>query len=419
MDIPARFIVCLSFLSIASAFSQNSNALAAGDDPSAAELFRRRILPLAESPESSSCADCHFGGVDLKMYVADSQEETFALLRDAGLINVDLPDESKILQFISRRPERDDTLRQKVRAAEFAAFQSWIRAAVRDPQLRHADAARPGASELPIEVIRQGRSDHVVAAFEDAIWSEIARCVNCHSPDRNRHAIGRDGRTKEDVDAISWIVPDDPEGTLKKLVDTGNIDLDSPEDSQVLTKPLGIVEHGGGPKFNPGGRTDRNFRGFLTHFTRIVGNRYRTADELPEPTPETARPTEQHFKITQLPSGLHNRLLRVDFFRVTGDTPESVRCATAEGPINGPQRVWQNIVFRTYSRIDPDVPAATAVDQLPAGNYVARIYIDRADRSRHDRDYVLTDEDFFTEVKIEGDWPPGYQPPKIIAVVPE
>lgn len=52
--------------------------------------------------------------------------------------------------------------------------------------------------------------------------------------------IGRDGRTHDDIDAISWIVPRDPAGTLQKLVDTGNINLDEPDASLVLTKPLGL-----------------------------------------------------------------------------------------------------------------------------------------------------------------------------------
>src|SRR5688572_27314213 len=98
---------------------------------SPADIFARRILPLAQAPRASSCTECHFGGVDLKQYILDDAAQTFAALRGAGLIDVERPAESKLLTFINRKPEKENPLVAKVRAEEYAAFRSWIEAAVR------------------------------------------------------------------------------------------------------------------------------------------------------------------------------------------------------------------------------------------------------------------------------------------------
>lgn len=208
----------------------------------ALELFQRRISPIMKSPNASSSSECHLSGVDLKNYIGDSQEETFAALRDAGLIDVERLDESKLLQFIHRTPDTPTPVGKRVRAEEYKAFQAWIRAAVKDPALIAAKANdNQLGPTLPLEVIRHSRKGRVLTSFVENIWSEMGRCVNCHSPELNRKKIGRNGHTEEDVDAISWIVPRNPEATLQKLLDTGNIDLESPDDSQVLTKPTGLV----------------------------------------------------------------------------------------------------------------------------------------------------------------------------------
>ena len=65
-----------------------SSAAWAGD---AGEIFERRILPIAKSPRASSCTECHFAGVDLKQYILDDAAQTFAALREQGLLDVERP----------------------------------------------------------------------------------------------------------------------------------------------------------------------------------------------------------------------------------------------------------------------------------------------------------------------------------------
>src|SRR4051794_13050043 len=69
-------------------------------EPTPAEVFERRIVPIFKSPNSSSCVQCHLAGVDLKDYIRPSHEETFRSLRDRGLVDLDNPESSKILRLI-------------------------------------------------------------------------------------------------------------------------------------------------------------------------------------------------------------------------------------------------------------------------------------------------------------------------------
>ena len=385
------------------------------EENTAYELFNKRITPILNSPNASSCAECHLSGVDLKNYIGDTQEQTFASLRNAGLIDVENPDQSKLLTFIHRTPKKPTPVGKKVRAEEYKAFREWIRAAVRDPNLFAATTEDDQLGPtLPIELIRHTRKGRVLGSFVENIWSEMGRCVNCHSPERNRRAIGRNGRTTEDVDAISWIVPRDPEATLQKLIDTGNIDLESPDDSQVLTKPTGFVEHGGGPKFSAGSRTDKNFRRFLNDYAAIVNGTYNNATQIPKESDTVAVMSGQHLRIVGLPPGLNGKLLRADIYRVTGDRVSKFPWAVGEGPVALKKNMWQSLIFATAPRDSARARELKEDRPIPGAQYVIKIYIDRDGKTHDDRDYEMGAAEFFRQVSIRGPWKPGYKEPKIV-----
>jgi hypothetical protein len=65
-----------------------------GKEETGAGVFARRILPIFQSPEPSSCTACHLGGVDLKNYILPTSEKTFLSLRDQGLVDLDQPEKS-------------------------------------------------------------------------------------------------------------------------------------------------------------------------------------------------------------------------------------------------------------------------------------------------------------------------------------
>src|SRR5687767_8736678 len=161
---------------------------------SAFDLFRQRITPILQAKNPSSCSECHLSGVDLKDYIGQTQEETFASLRDAGLVNMQKPEDSKLLAFIARKPEKTSLVSDKVRQQEYDAFKAWIVAAAKDSKLA---AAKTGDAKLgpsvDDEVIRHARKDQVLASFLDNVWSEVGRCAACHSPDRNQKQVKEHG----------------------------------------------------------------------------------------------------------------------------------------------------------------------------------------------------------------------------------
>src|SRR5262245_31650161 len=143
----------------------------AGADDSLA-IFRQRIEPILRAANPSSCSECHLSGVDLKDYIRPSQEETYAALKGAGLIDTANPGASKLLTFIARKPEKPSLVTEKIRQQEYDAFKAWIAAAVKEPALAAAKASDPAiGSKLPEEVIRHARRDRVLASFIDNVWS--------------------------------------------------------------------------------------------------------------------------------------------------------------------------------------------------------------------------------------------------------
>ena len=118
------FIVCVAMFAV-------TFPIPAGE-PTPAEVFEKRIVPIFKSPNPSSCVQCHLAGVDLKQYILPSSDKTFVSLRDQGMIDLDSPEKSKILKLISMgEKDRRATalIHAKMRQAEFEAFADWIKAA--------------------------------------------------------------------------------------------------------------------------------------------------------------------------------------------------------------------------------------------------------------------------------------------------
>lgn len=387
-----------------------SRAAEPSNSLSSAEFFARRILPIAQAQRASSCTECHFSGVELKQYVLGDEASTFAALRAAGLIDVAQPDKSKLLQFIARKPEQEDSKLARVRTEELAAFQGWIAAAVRNPELlAGSPSAQSIGTELPPEVIRHARRDHVLNAFIENVWGEMERCVNCHSPERNQRF------RKEHGEQVSWITPRDPAATLQFLVDQGLIDVDEPEKSLLLLKPLGVVEHAGHVKFVVGSRTDRQFRSFLNDYAASVQGKYRTASELPEPREQITIATGQQLKVTDLPHRYGGRLMRVLLHRREEDGWSKRPIATGDSAINPKNGQWQNPVCELVDRHDATPERLTNPRLLPGERYLAKLYIDRDNRAAKDPAFEFTEGDLFAEIEFAGEWKPGYLPPKIIS----
>ncbi len=369
-------------------------------------VFERRILPILNSPKPSSCAECHLSGVDLKDYLRPDPTETFVALRDAGLIDLKQPKKSKLLTFIRRKPEKASLVPANVREEELAAFTAWIEAAVANPKFRDAKVKVPSTGpKVPVEVVRHSRSDQVIESFVEHIWSESLRCAACHSPRLNKEQVKKHG------ERISWIVPDDPAATLRKVVDQGLIDIDKPAQSLILQKPTMQVEHGGGQKMLIGDRSYKQFLGFIEDYAKSAHGDYRTLKDLPAPLAEVGRATDIWFKLTEVPESFDQMLLQVDLYRADASQPggwSKERWATGDRAIFGKGKLWQQHLTVTAPRNSARAKAITAKPALPPGKYHVIVYVDRTGRLAKNPQETVTERDQIAEFDIDSRWPAGY-----------
>jgi hypothetical protein len=412
-ELGMRSLPCVHWLGcLSTLLAINSGAAAESGDST--RLFTERIVPILKSEQPSSCTACHLAGVSIQVYIRTDPGETFAGLRQAGLIDVAHPDDSKLLTFLSRKAEPSNAALEQLRQTEHAAFRDWIRAAVADPRMLQAQPQERLGTELPLEVVRHAHRDRVLSSFVDNIWSETGRCINCHSPERNRDKIVKFGQ--DYVDSISWFVPNDPAATLQRLEDDGHIDLSAPEQSLLLTKPAGVVKHGGGPKFQVGDLAYHKFLNFVTDLAAIRNGDYRAADDLPPTPTNVSLLTTQHLRITDFPADLGEVAWRVDLHAHTVDgagwSPEPV--GVVWGRVNVKQHLGQGMVQAIFPKSDAQLDRRRSDPLLQSGPWLARLYVDRRMRLGQTPDAVLGPEDLAGQVEISGDWPPGYQPPKII-----
>jgi hypothetical protein len=372
----------------------------------ALQVFEKRILPIFHAKRPSSCSECHLGGVQLNDYIFPEQDKTFAALVSAGLIDVDQPDSSKILEFIEREPEKPSLITAKVRKDEYDAFRAWIEAAVADPGLLSAKSNAKVGPTVPVEVVRHSREDRVLESFVDNVWSEVARCSGCHSSDQNQAQV------KDHGDRVSWIKAGDPRATMQHLLEADLLDLESPEQSQLLMKPTLQVEHGGGQKMLVGDRSYRQFRRFIDDYAAMASQQYKTASDLPIADPELSVATSMTngiwFKLTGVPEKYDKQLLQVDLFRKEGSGWSTERWATADRAVAGTAGLWQQTLSLTAPRDSKRIADIRTKLALPAGEYLVKVYIDTEGRLDKDSSAGLSERELVGEVVLDSSWPTGY-----------
>jgi hypothetical protein len=364
-------------------------------------VFEKRILPIFQAAKPSSCTECHLSGVELRDYIQPDQAKTFASLVSVGLIDVEKPDDSKILRFINRSPEKPNLITDKVRQQEHDAFQAWIRAAVTDPDLLASKSSDSIGPQIPDEVIRHARKDRVLASFIDNVWTEVGRCAACHSPDQNQKQV------KEHGEQVSWITLRDPQATLNHMIEAGIINADEPLESMLLTKPTMQVEHGGGQKMVVGDRTYKQFRRFIDDYASVVDGNYKTVAEIPDESDEFSVVTDIWFKITEVPARYDKMLLQADLYRSTGEGWSEHRVASSDRLVFGKGKLWQHSLSLTASRGSKWAEEMNS-KRLPAGRYLVKLYIDQTGKLQKDFRAELGDEEFVGQVEVESQWPAGY-----------
>lgn len=389
-----------------------------GDRPAdppadARAVFETRILPIFQSPDPSSCVQCHLAGVDLKHYIRPSHEETFRSLRDQGLIDLDRPAKSKILALIQMGADDKagaELIPAKARRAEYEAFAAWVAASAADPKLRAApklpvaDLAGP---RRPVEVVRHARTDRLLASFEQTVWAMRFRCMGCHTEGtpENQKLVEEHG------ERVAW-VKGTPAATLAYLRASNLIDPDEPQKSLLLEKPLNAVKHGGGQKFLPGDQGYKAYRAFLDDYAKVVKDQYADAKSLPKPDAGPLRfGTDIWVKFTDTPPAWADKLVQVDVYAwdAAKKAWEAEPVATTDRKVWGGGKLWQHNLTLLAAKGSERAKAWKAGPPvLPKGRYLLKVKVDRGDRLAADWTATYAPGDEAGSVEVESAWPSGY-----------
>ncbi len=385
---------------------------ASGANPSPAEVFERRIVPIFKSPNPSSCVQCHLSGVDLKDYILPDAERTFRSLRDQGLIDLDEPEKSKIVALIGMGGDAEaaTAVTAKLRAAERGAFLAWIAACAADPALRAAprlDAGELGRPARPDAVVRHARKDRVLESFEKNVWAWRFRCMNCHTEGTPQN----DKLLEEYGDRVAWVKKDGAAATLEYLIASKLIDPVKPENSLLLRKPLG-EKHEGGTKFAVGDDAYKGFRAWVEDVAAIRAGKYAAEKDLP---PADAGPerfgTDVWLKLTDCPPAWGDKLIQVRLFAwdAAAGKWEDAPVAVSDRVVFGKGKLWQhNLTLLAAKGSDRAKAWRTKTPTLPAGKYLARAYLDADGRLAKDWKAELGGADLAGRVEFESRWPAEY-----------
>lgn len=388
-----------------------SPVVRAADDPN--KVFEERILPIFKSPDPSSCVRCHLAAVDLKNYILPSAKDTFLALREQGLIDLDKPENSRILALIDRGandPKGAGLITAKQQKAEFDAFAAWIKACAADPALRSAPKPEnaPALATKPLEVVRHARKDRMLESFEKNIWSLRFRCMNCHT----EGTPANDKHVKEYGERVAWFKKAGPEATMEYLLASKLIDLEKPKKSLLLTKPLNEVKHGGGIKIVVGDQGYKAIRAWVEDVAAMKAGKYEKAADVP---PKDVSPkqfgTDAWLKLEKTPDAWGDKLLTVEVFAWDAKAVawEKEPVATSDRVVFGKGKLWQH----TLTLLAPDGSERAKTwtrgkPALPAGKYLVKVYVDAAEKVKKDWKAPLGADEFVGAIEIQAQWREGY-----------
>lgn len=256
---------------------ERERAARAQCEESSSDLFERRIAPLLNTDRPQSCNGCHLSGVDLSMFVRDSACESVACLVELGLADPENPEQSLILEWIRRARPESDLITEQVITEEYEGFREWLveSLACGDGACRRApcgsarfDTFCRHDDELPPESSTPAPcSDaELDLLFRDAVFSHRDRCYPCHHEGQNAlpPEVPRFFATTGNCNTASL-------QTSRTMLQAGYFDLDEPERSLILLKPLtesaGGLEHGGDDKFQT--TDDATYLEILSYIERL------------------------------------------------------------------------------------------------------------------------------------------------------
>jgi hypothetical protein len=375
-------------------------------------VFEDRIVPIFKSPNPSSCVQCHLAAVDLKDYILPSAKDTFLALRDQGLIDLDKPENSKILRLINRGtadPKSAGLIPAKRRQAEYEAFAAWIKACAADPTLRAAPKAdpAPALATRPVEVVRHARRDKMLESFESNVWSMRFRCMNCHTEGTPQN----DKLVKENGERVAWFKKAGPAATMDYLLASKLIDVENPEKSLLLTKPLNVVKHGGGIKFAVGDQGYKAMRAWIDDVVAIKAGRYAKAEELPKDDGKKRFGTDIWIKLDKTPDAWGDKLLQVDVYAwdAKAGAWEKEPIATSDRVVWGKGKLWQHtLTLIATAGSERAKTWSAAKPTLAGGKYLVKVYVDAGEKAKKDWKSALGADEYVGSVEVQSRWPEGY-----------
>jgi hypothetical protein len=140
-------------------------------------------------------------------------------------------------------------------------------------------------------------------------------------------------------------------------------------------------------------------------------------DELPAESDEVSAASEIWLKLTGVPATFDKLLLQVDVYRwddVAGDWSRD-RWATADRLVFGGGRLWQNHLSVTAPRDSARGAEIRRRPSLPAGKYLAKIYVDEQHKLEKEYPASLGDSEFVGQVEFSSRWPTGYGAMTVVA----
>lgn len=431
---------------------------ATGSEPNPLELFNQRIMPIFKSQDPSSCVQCHLSSVDLKNYILPSSEATFVSLRDQGLIDVEHPDQSKILNLI-RMGDKDldeaaKLIHEKTRNAEQKAFAAWVEACCRDPRMRDlpvsARLARPEAAD---EVIRHARRSRVVDMFVRNVWSQRMRCFPCHTPheidaDNPKHQAALKKRKEfaeqygEDMLKRLAIFRETPEETMAYLLESSRstpddrlplIDLASPTNSLLIQKPMsklpkkkpdGTFEaptyrfplsHMGGLKLHPNDQSYKSFVAWIQDYAMVVDGKYKSIDELPA---DNWYPSQLVVRLKAAPASWQVRdvvQLFVHEWNAEQNDWQDEPIGFTQGLVT-PRHMVNGSLFLLGTGDEQQTAAWREEVKLPRGRYLVKVYHDAKQKVVNDPTAILSTDDYVGAAEIpKARWRAGFKFAEVVS----
>jgi hypothetical protein len=276
-------------------------------DEGATALYQRKIEPILRDDRPASCNQCHLPGIDLSLFVKDTPCQTMACLDSLGLVDFAQPERSTVLSWIERAKPQSTLITSDIIAQEYDGMLEWIRYSASCGKRACGEFTDPCNEKLPGASTRCDVTLSVGTGFMDAgdcseltlerlfsadVYQWRERCYPCHF--RSDVQVPQAPKWISDVNAqkidASTACAAASLETMRTVLDRGYVDLEQPERSLMLLKPLsmegGGVAHGGGPKFD--GPADPSYQTFLAWIRRYASC---SAQDPTLPRPAPAPPT--------------------------------------------------------------------------------------------------------------------------------